>query len=130
MRVIVFERLDKGISIISPNKKTAIKNCIHSVPEGLEYKIVDSSELQQDREFRNAWNYDLSIDIPKAKEIQKDRLRAEREKAFKVNDDKRAVAVRRGEPVEEIDKEAERLCDIPQLVDACKTLEEIKAVKI
>ena len=35
-----------------------IEDCAtKDVPEGVEYKIVDSSEIPQDRTFRNAWEY-------------------------------------------------------------------------
>ena len=129
MKKIIWKYKDSDNVIIRTPMCRSLDEVIKTLPENAEYKIIDSVNLP-DKYFRDAWTYDLKIDIEKAKEIQKDRLRAEREKAFKVNDDKRAVAVRRGEPIEEIDAEAERLCDIPQLVDACKTLEEIKAVKI
>ena len=35
----------------------------------VEYKIIDESELPQDRKYRNAWNYDLKIDATKKAEI-------------------------------------------------------------
>jgi len=129
MQVIIY-KTETGIAIISPTPKIDVNDCLLAIPKGAEYKIVDASELPKDRTFRNAWGYDLKEDIEKSKEIWKDKLRAEREIAFKINDDKRKVAIRRGESVEEIDKEAERLCNVPQLVDACKTIDEIKEVTI
>lgn len=96
-----------------------------------EYKIVEEHEIGGlDRAFRNAWNYDMKIDIPKAKEIWKEKLRRDREPLFIANDLKIRDA--------NIDKdtsalmtaiaERDRLRNITLLVDSCKTISAIKKV--
>lgn len=61
---IIYKRED-GISILTPAPSVLQKYTMHQiaqkdVPAGKPYKIVDESELPQDRTFRNAWDIDES----------------------------------------------------------------------
>lgn len=94
-----------------------------------EYKIIDDSELP-DEYFRNAWTYDLTIDLDKAKEIQKDRIRVDREKVFTELDYQFMKALEESVDYSDITKQKQELRDLPQKVDVCKTLDEIKSVTI
>ena len=102
------------------------------IPKGAEYKIVSETDLPKDRVFRNAWNYDLKEDILKAKEIWKTKLRADRKPLFEANDlkirdaniDKDTIALT------EAIVERDRLRDITDLVDNCKTISAIKKIKV
>ena len=79
MNKIVY-KTDTGIAVITPSA-SAIRNkysmekiiAESNIPSGAEYKIVDESELPKDRQFRNAWGYDLKEDLAKSKEIWKDK---------------------------------------------------------
>lgn len=95
-----------------------------------EYKIVDDSELPKDRVFRNAWNYDLKEDIPKSKEIWKDKLRDERKPLLEAQDIAFMQALENGNGTADIKTEKQRLRDVPQLVDSCKTISAIKKVTV
>ena len=66
--------------------RSGFDRAMKDIPKGAEYKIIDDSELPKDRVFRNAWNYDLKEDIPKSKEIWKEKLRRDREPLFYAND--------------------------------------------
>ncbi len=73
------------------------------VPAGIPYRIIDVSQLPEDRVFRDAWTDandtdTVDIDIDKAKDIKKDMLRAIRKpllaqldidfmKSIELNDD-------------------------------------------
>ena len=51
-----------GVSILTPTLEALESMTIEEiaakdVPSGVEYKIIDASELPQDRTFRNAWEY-------------------------------------------------------------------------
>ncbi len=53
-----------GIAVITPTgdlsfEETALKD----VPTGVKYKIIDVSDLPEDRDFRNAWEFDFSTDF-------------------------------------------------------------------
>ena len=54
---IIYKNTDGSISIIIPADcgLTVEQIAQKDVPTGLNYKIVDVSEVPSDREFRNAW---------------------------------------------------------------------------
>ena len=133
------------IAVITPTRNRTIKDkdgkesviigldlAMKDIPKGAEYKIVDHTELPQDRIFRNAWNYDLKEDIPKAKEIWKEKLRIDRKPLFDANDIRFRDAYIINDTVE-LDAsiaERDRLRDITNLVDSCKTIAAIKKVSV
>lgn len=129
MKKIVY-KTETGIAIITPTG--TIEDCMKDIPEGVEYKIVKDEELPKDRVFRNAWKYDLKEDIPKAKKIWKDKLRADRESKFREND-----LVLRDASIEsdsgKLSKgltERDRLRDITGNVDSAKTISAIKKIAV
>jgi len=98
-----------------------------------EYKIVEEHEIGGlDRTFRNAWTYDMKIDIPKAKEIWKEKLRLDRDPLFEANDLKIRDANIEGDmsALSVAVAERDRLRDITLLVDNCKTISAIKKVTV
>lgn len=58
------EMLPPGVDEWPPLPSTAI-----------DVRIVPAEEIPQDRTFRNAWKADLSVDMLKAREIHKTKLR-------------------------------------------------------
>jgi hypothetical protein len=57
---IIYENDDGGISIVIPASECGLtieEIAAKDVPEGKEYKIVDVSEIPEDRTFRNAWEW-------------------------------------------------------------------------
>jgi hypothetical protein len=51
---------DDGVAIIVPAPECGLtieEIAAKDVPAGVEYKIVDISEIPTDRTFRNAWEY-------------------------------------------------------------------------
>ena len=62
MRLAIFPN-ETTISIVypAPNTRMTFDSIIKkSVPTGVPYLIIDSSELPADREFRDAWQADFS----------------------------------------------------------------------
>lgn len=62
MKRIIYPNLDGGVCVIIPTSEALESMSIEEiaakdVPQGIEYKIIDVSELPQDRTFRNAWEY-------------------------------------------------------------------------
>ena len=59
---IIYKNSDGTISIIIPTDcgLTVEQIARKDVPTGLNYKIVDASEIPSDRTFRNAWTIDDS----------------------------------------------------------------------
>ena len=62
MKLAMFPN-DNTISIVypAPNSRLTFDEIIKkSVPSGVPYLVIDSSELPADREFRDAWEADFS----------------------------------------------------------------------
>ena len=57
---IIFPQ-ETGISVITPSGDLSIEEtALKDVPTGVKYKIIDSTDLPPDRDFRNAWEYDFT----------------------------------------------------------------------
>jgi len=124
---------DSGVSIIIPTPEALQTLTIDDiakkdVPAGVAYKIVDTTDIPTDRTFRNAWKDDLTVDMPKAQEITKDRLRAERTPLLLAQDVAYSRATETGADTTAIVAEKNRLRDVTKLVDTVATLEELKAL--
>lgn len=100
------------------------------VPEGVDYKIIDDSEIPLDRTFRDAWTYELKEDIPKSKEIWKNKLRAERKPLLEALDVEFIKAQEEKKNTASIVARKQELRDITKKVDAAKTIASIKKVII
>ena len=72
----------------------------------------------------------IIIDINKAKEITKDRLRAERKPLLEAQDVLFQRALESNADTSAIVAEKQRLRDITTLVDTANTVEELKALEI
>jgi hypothetical protein len=60
MKRIIYPDNNGGVIVLtpSPNWKGSIEElAAKDVPAGRPYRIVDTSEVQLDRTFRNAWEY-------------------------------------------------------------------------
>lgn len=60
MKLAIFPNDEGTISVLVPAPNCGLtleQICAKDVPTGVKYKIIDSSELPADREFRNAWQY-------------------------------------------------------------------------
>ena len=77
---IIYTQDNGTVAIIVPTG--TIEACIKDVPTGVPYRIVNDDELPSDRTFRNAWKGDLTVDLPKAKDITHDKRRAARALEF------------------------------------------------
>ena len=60
MKKIIFPT-ETGIAVITPTGELSIEEtAMKDVPSGVKYKIIDASDLPQERDFRNAWEYDFT----------------------------------------------------------------------
>ena len=71
----------------------------------------------------------ITINLDKAKDITKKRLRNERMALLEAQDIKFMQAQESGSDTKEIVAEKQRLRDITKSVDSCKTTDELKALK-
>jgi len=60
MKKIIYPN-ETGISVLHPTGELSLeKTALKDVPSGVKYKIIDASDLPQERDFRNAWEYDFT----------------------------------------------------------------------
>lgn len=58
---IIYQTDEGGIAVIIPTGEISLKEtALKDVPSGVKYKIIDSADLPQERDFRNAWEYDFT----------------------------------------------------------------------
>ena len=60
MKKIIYPQ-ETGIAVITPTGELSLEEtALKDVPTGVKYKIIDASDLPEDRDFRNAWEYDFT----------------------------------------------------------------------
>lgn len=131
-QVIIFTNDNGGVSVCVPTGEMDI-NAVKAKDTPSHSIIVDTSALpEDDQDFRNAWglaNNSVIINIDKAKEITKARLRQEREPLLIAQDVLFQRAQETGSDVSTIVAEKNRLRDITNLVDTCTTTTQLRTLK-
>lgn len=133
-QVIIFTNDNGGVSVCVPTGELSIQEVKKKdIPEGVQSFIVEQESLpNQDNDFFDAWeqtNGVVTVNLTKAKEITKRRLRFEREPLLAAQDVAFQRALEAGQPTTAIVAEKQRLRDVPALADACATLNELRALK-
>jgi len=58
---IIYPTQDGGVAIIIPTGELPLEEVARKdVPAGVQFKIVDTTEVPDDRTFRSAWEADFS----------------------------------------------------------------------
>lgn len=131
-KIIAFTNELGGVSICIPTGELSIQE-VKAKDTPLNSIIMDASELPEaDNDFFNSWELVdgvVSVNIEKAKLQTKDRLRAERAPLLAAQDVAFQRALEEGKDTAAIVAEKQRLRDITNLVDGCKTTEELREVK-
>ena len=131
MQVIVFTNSDGSVSVCYPTGELTIEEVqAKDTPEGSV--IVENDSLPNEHsEFFNAWELSgstVSVNMDKAKELTKARLRIEREPLLAAQDVAFQRALESNSDTSSIVAEKQRLRDITKLADAATTLDELKAI--
>jgi len=135
-QVIIYKQDNGTVAIIRPTEEalatmTLEQIATKDVPAGKAFSIVDAATIPSDRHFRNAWKGDLTVDMPKAVNITKDRLRAERAPLLAAQDVLMLRAQETGASTVAIVAEKNRLRDVTKLADKTGiTLEQLKALAV
>jgi hypothetical protein len=129
MRKIVYTRPDGGISVVNP--VTSEQDAWNKLPaNALNPRFVAASEVPIDRTFRNAWKADLTVDMPKAREIHRDALRQKRAPLLAALDTAYMLADETGNVAEKAriaaKKQALRGVTADPAIDSASTPEELK----
>lgn len=131
-QVIAYKTPENTVSIVVPTGELSIENVASKdVPPNTPYKILNRSEVPQDRAFRNAWelNDTVEINLEKAKEIHKNNIRAARNPLLAELDIQFQRALESGSDTSEIvaKKIALRDATIDGKISLATTPEELKA---
>ena len=133
-QAIIFTNDNGGVSTCIPTGELSIEAVMDKdVPKGKGARIVNLADLpNQYNDFYDAWEMDatnVTVNLDKAKELTKKRLRAERTPLLAAQDVLFQRALESGENTTAIVAEKNRLRDITGLVDAVTTLEGLRAIK-
>lgn len=98
-------------------------------------KFIEAHEIPTDRTFRNAWRYvadEIYHDMPHARNIMRDLLRAKRTQSFQLLDSEwmRAKGRKREQEADEIESKRELLRNLPQdpRIEECTNVIQLKAL--
>ena len=132
--VIVFTNDNGGVSVCIPTGELPIDAVLEKdVPAGRGARIVHQNDLpNQYNDFFDAWEMNgstVTVNLSKAKELTKNRLRVERAPLLAAQDVLFQRALESGADTTAIVAEKNRLRDITGLADAAGSLEELRALK-
>lgn len=131
--VIIFTNENGGVSVCVPTGELDI-NAVKAKDTPSHSIIVQDSELPQaDNDFFDAWelsNGAVIVNLDKAKEITKKRLRAEREPLLAAQDVLFQRALETGADTSSIVAEKQRLRDVTNLANVCTTTAELRALVV
>lgn len=152
---IAYKNEQGGVSIVSPAPKSHLERVLgpltqdeyekhlleRSLPEGVSYTVLSSTDVPEDRTFRNAWALELdgiTVDMPTAKELHIDSLRVLRKPVINATDVEFRKALEKvdfisllgkeiGGPIEAIKAKTQALRDVTEVdLSSVKTPEELK----
>jgi len=130
-QVIIFTNSNGGVSVCIPTGELDI-HAVKAKDTPSTSIIVQESELpQEDNDFFNAWelaNGVVTVNLDKAKELTRSRLRAQREPLLAAQDVLFQRAQETGGDTAAIVAEKQRLRDVTGLVDACTTTAQLRAL--
>lgn len=133
MQVIIFTNDNGGVATCIPTGEISIEAVMEKdVPKGRGARIVNVSDLPRDNDFYDAWEMtatEVTVNLAKAKELTKKRLRAEREPLLAAQDVAFQRALETGADTSAIVAEKQRLRDVTNLADAETTLEGLRSLK-
>jgi hypothetical protein len=133
-QAIIFTNDNGGVSTCIPTGEISIDAVMtKDVPAGRGARIVNIFDLpNQYNDFYDAWEMDatsVTVNMDKAKELTKKRLRAERTPLLEAQDILFQRALESGADTTAIVTEKQRLRDITALADTATTLEELRSLK-
>jgi len=130
-QVIIYTNSNGNVSVCHPTGEISIEEVqTKDTPAGSI--IVDINSLPNEHnDFFDAWELKsgkVEVNLAKAKEITKKRLRAERKPLLEVQDVLFQRALESSADTSAIVAEKQRLRDLPALADSCTTLGELRSL--
>jgi hypothetical protein len=133
-QAIIFTNENGGVSTCIPTGEISIDAVMEKdVPKGKGARIVSIADLpNQYNDFYDAWEMTdktVQVNMTKAKELTKARLRAERKPLLEAQDVAFQRALEESADTTAIVAEKQRLRNITNLADTANSLEELRALK-
>jgi hypothetical protein len=132
-QVIIFSNSNGGVSVCIPTGELDIQAVKAKDTPSTSIIVQDSELPQADNDFFNAWelaNGVVTVNLDKAKEITKARLRAERAPLLEAQDVLFQRAQESGGDTSTIVAEKQRLRDVTNAADAVNTTAELRALGV
>jgi hypothetical protein len=130
-QAIIYQNDNGGVATCIPTGEISIDAVMtKDVPAGRGARIVNLTDLPRDNDFYDAWEMDansVTVNFPKAVELTKKRLRAERTPLLAAQDVAFQRALESGANTTAIVAEKQRLRDITNIT--ATTLDELRALK-
>jgi hypothetical protein len=133
MKVIIYINDMGKVSVCTPTGELPIEEVKAKHTPAHSIIIEDTNLPSKDFDFHDAWeiqNGGITINISKARDFTKGRLRFQRQVLLEAQDVLFQRALESGADTTSIVKEKNRLRDLPSLADTCTTLEELRALKV
>lgn len=132
-QVIVFQNKSGGVSVCAPTGEISIEAVLaKDVPVGANARVVTRESLPNaDGDFFDAWElgvHGVTVNLDKARDITKNRLRRERAPLLAAQDVAFQRALETGADTSEIVAEKERLRGITVKADTCNTTSELRSL--
>ena len=133
--VIIYTNERGGVSVCIPTGELPIEQVqAKDIPQGIDSYIVRADLLPEaDGDFFDAWEQSrgvVTVNLEKAKEITKGRLRAERDPLLAAQDVAFQRALETGADTSSIVAEKNRLRDITNAADTCTSTAELRALSV
>ena len=131
--VIVFTNSNGGVSVCIPTGELPIEQVQAKDCPADSYIVAKDSLPEEDHDFFDAWEQTkgvVTVNIDKARELTKARLRREREPLMAAQDVAFQRALESGADTSAIVAEKQRLRDIPTLADGVTTLAGLRALSV
>jgi len=142
MEKIIYQQEDGKVALVVPTDGFTLEQVIESaVPVGVPYLVINDEDIPDgfydfhdavSANFDDPVNISITVDIERAKEIAKNKLREERKQLFEKNDIKLRDAMLSENKVDlkaAIDTR-DRLRKAPKLVDSLSSLEELRNITL
>jgi histone acetyltransferase (RNA polymerase elongator complex component) len=131
-QIIVFTGLNGNVNLCAPSNELPIETVLtKDCPAGAI--IFNRNDLPNDDwDFFNSWelvNNNVLVNINKAREQTKERLREERIPLLAAQDVLYMQAIEKNQNTTSIVVEKQRLRDLPTLADVCTTLAQLRNLK-
>ena len=131
-QVIVWSQSNGNVAVCTPTGELPIEQVLtKDCPAGAF--IIDADDLPQEPDFFDAFviinDNTVTVDLERAKELTRNRLRRERAPLLEQHDVMYMRALEAGLPTASIVNEKQRLRDLPSLADSCTTLDQLRSLR-